>query len=287
MLYLLFQVPKSKLVRKLWNGVQTQSPKSDIDPRSASDTITQVCWHRSTQCRHNHPSLCWHRSTHCRHNHPSLCDTDPRSADTITQAYPDIDPRSADTITQAYADTDPRSADTITQAYPDIDPRSADTITQAYADTDPRSADTITQAYADTDPRSADTITQAYADTDPRSADTITQAYPDIDPDLRDALNQGELPEIYISVSFDGTWQKRGFISLHGVGIGIHILTGLVVDFVVLYKYCPLWPLLLCTSCRVYGAVSWCFTPSQPLRLYQGDTHSVMCVGQGFTKLHK
>ena len=125
------------------------------------------------------------------------------------------------------------------------------------------------------------TITQAYADTDPRSADTITQACADIEPDLRDALNQGELPEIYISVSFDGTWQKRGFISLYGAGIGIHVLTALVADFAVLYKYCPLWPLLFCTSCHVYGAVSWCFTPSQPLRLYQGDTHSVMWCGAG------
>ena len=118
-----------------------------------------------------------------------------------------------------------------------------------------RSADTITQAYADIDPRSAsDAITQAYADIDPRSADTITQAYADIDPDLRDAMNQGERPEIYISVS----WQKRGFTSLHGAGtsIVIDVLTGLVVDFVVLYKYCPLWTLLFCTSCHEYGAVS-------------------------------
>ena len=71
----------------------------------------------------------WHRSTHCRHNHPSLCDIDPRSADTITQAYADIDPRSADTITQAY-DTDPRIADHPSLC--DTDPRIADTITQAY-----------------------------------------------------------------------------------------------------------------------------------------------------------
>ena len=65
-------MPKLKLVRKLWNGVQTQSPKPDIDPRSASDTITQVS-----------------------------ADTDPRIADTITEVSADTDPRFADTITQA------------------------------------------------------------------------------------------------------------------------------------------------------------------------------------------
>lgn len=42
-----------------------------------------------------------------------------------------------------------------------------------------------------------------------------------------------------ISVTYDGTWQKRGHTSLYGVGIVIDILTGLVVDFEILSKYCP------------------------------------------------
>ncbi|KAL2085777.1 hypothetical protein ACEWY4_019097 [Coilia grayii] len=43
---------------------------------------------------------------------------------------------------------------------------------------------------------------------------------------------------INISVSFDGTWQKRGFTSHYGIGVCIDILTGLVVDFEVLSSYC-------------------------------------------------
>ena len=41
-----------------------------------------------------------------------------------------------------------------------------------------------------------------------------------------------------ISVSFDGTWMKRGFTSLYGVGVVIEISTVLIVDFEVLSKYC-------------------------------------------------
>ncbi|GBM87288.1 hypothetical protein AVEN_2185-1 [Araneus ventricosus] len=44
--------------------------------------------------------------------------------------------------------------------------------------------------------------------------------------------------EIDVCVSYDGTWQKQGHISLHGIGIIIDILTGLVIDFEVLNKYC-------------------------------------------------
>lgn len=55
---------------------------------------------------------------------------------------------------------------------------------------------------------------------------------------------QEERPEsihgnIYdICVSYDGTWQKRGHASLFGIGIVIDILTGLVVDFEIVSKYC-------------------------------------------------
>ena len=72
-----------------------------------------------------------------------------------------------------------------------------------------------------------------------RSADAIRQAYADTDPELQEALNGGPpYPCIDISVSFDGTWQKRGFTSLYGVGVCIDVLTGLVIDYHVLSKYC-------------------------------------------------
>ncbi|KAL8589053.1 hypothetical protein ACOMHN_055066 [Nucella lapillus] len=40
------------------------------------------------------------------------------------------------------------------------------------------------------------------------------------------------------TVSFDGTWHKRGFTSNYGVGIVIDVMTGLVLDYEVLSKYC-------------------------------------------------
>lgn len=43
---------------------------------------------------------------------------------------------------------------------------------------------------------------------------------------------------IDIATSYDGTWHKRGHTSLYGVGLAIDMLTGLVVDFQVLSKYC-------------------------------------------------
>ncbi|GFV51361.1 uncharacterized protein TNCV_4687241 [Trichonephila clavipes] len=43
---------------------------------------------------------------------------------------------------------------------------------------------------------------------------------------------------IDVSASYDGTWQKRGHTSNLGLGIIIHVLSGLVLDFEVLSKYC-------------------------------------------------
>ncbi len=43
---------------------------------------------------------------------------------------------------------------------------------------------------------------------------------------------------INIRVSFDGTWQKRGFTSHYGIGVCIDLITGLVIDFKVLSSYC-------------------------------------------------
>ncbi|GFV23431.1 uncharacterized protein TNCV_4781431 [Trichonephila clavipes] len=42
---------------------------------------------------------------------------------------------------------------------------------------------------------------------------------------------------IDVSVSYDGTWQKRGHTSNLGLGIIIDVLSGLVLDFEVLSKY--------------------------------------------------
>lgn len=41
-----------------------------------------------------------------------------------------------------------------------------------------------------------------------------------------------------ISVSFDGTWHKRGHISHNGIGVAIDVLIGYVVDFEVLFNFC-------------------------------------------------
>ena len=41
-----------------------------------------------------------------------------------------------------------------------------------------------------------------------------------------------------ITVSFDGSWQKRGHTSMYGFASVIDVLTGLVVDYVILSKYC-------------------------------------------------
>ncbi|KAL8606721.1 hypothetical protein ACOMHN_018755 [Nucella lapillus] len=43
---------------------------------------------------------------------------------------------------------------------------------------------------------------------------------------------------IDVTVSFDGKWHKRGFTSNYGVGIVIDVMTGLVLDYEVLSKYC-------------------------------------------------
>ncbi|GBN79805.1 hypothetical protein AVEN_243360-1 [Araneus ventricosus] len=44
---------------------------------------------------------------------------------------------------------------------------------------------------------------------------------------------------IDMTVSYDGAWQKRGHTSLYGIEIVVDILTGLVIDYEILSKYCP------------------------------------------------
>ncbi|KAF8773823.1 hypothetical protein HNY73_016446 [Argiope bruennichi] len=51
------------------------------------------------------------------------------------------------------------------------------------------------------------------------------------DPNLDDVID--------ITVSYDWTWQKRGHSSLYGIGIIVDILTGLIIDYEIISKYCP------------------------------------------------
>ena len=70
------------------------------------------------------------------------------------------------------------------------------------------------------------------------AADQIRAAYADIDPDVAELLKEDKEAVMNIQVSFDGTWQKRGFTSNYGIGVCIDILTGLVIDYEVLSLYC-------------------------------------------------
>ena len=71
-----------------------------------------------------------------------------------------------------------------------------------------------------------------------KARESIRQAYADMDPEVAESLRQDTDAVIDIGVSFDGTWQKRGFTSHYGVGVCIDILTGLVIDYKILSSYC-------------------------------------------------
>jgi len=47
-----------------------------------------------------------------------------------------------------------------------------------------------------------------------------------------------------LAVSFDGSWQKRGFTSRHGMAAVIEVETGLVIDYHVLATFCRVRNLL-------------------------------------------
>ncbi|XP_015124356.1 uncharacterized protein LOC107046281 [Diachasma alloeum] len=66
----------------------------------------------------------------------------------------------------------------------------------------------------------------------PKSRAAVRKFYMALDPNLTDDSI------IDICMSFDGSWHRRGHISLYGVAAVIDILTGIVVDYVVLSKYC-------------------------------------------------
>ncbi|KAK1876707.1 Protein translocase subunit SecD [Dissostichus eleginoides] len=74
-----------------------------------------------------------------------------------------------------------------------------------------------------------------------RTREQVRQAYRDVDPDVAELLREDAV--INISVSFDGTWQKRGFTSHYGIGVCIDILTGLVIDYEILSSYCHAYAL--------------------------------------------
>jgi len=76
------------------------------------------------------------------------------------------------------------------------------------------------------------------------TADIVKQEYLSVYPngrpvaDVDEEWEEEEEDVPWIDVSFDGTWQKRGFTSHYGVGIAIDVLTGYVIDFEVLSTYC-------------------------------------------------
>jgi hypothetical protein len=65
-----------------------------------------------------------------------------------------------------------------------------------------------------------------------KSRKIVQQVHRSLNPDLQSEK------VIDILSSYDGSWHKRGFTSLFGFGCVIDVLTGLVVDYEVLSKYC-------------------------------------------------
>ncbi|KAJ4445343.1 hypothetical protein ANN_07148 [Periplaneta americana] len=61
---------------------------------------------------------------------------------------------------------------------------------------------------------------------------SVKEAYFEVDPAI--ANN----PTLDITVSYDGTWQKRGHTSNYGVGCVVDVFTGYVIDFEVMSKSC-------------------------------------------------
>ncbi|XP_054260040.1 uncharacterized protein LOC128984722 [Macrosteles quadrilineatus] len=68
------------------------------------------------------------------------------------------------------------------------------------------------------------------------SEETLKNARVEVEKAHSDTLDI--VKPIDIGVSYDGAWQKRGFTSKYGVGCVIEVVTGLVIDYVVLSKYC-------------------------------------------------
>ncbi|XP_052130897.1 uncharacterized protein LOC113206150 isoform X2 [Frankliniella occidentalis] len=64
------------------------------------------------------------------------------------------------------------------------------------------------------------------------SRNAVREAHVIDNPDLKDQ------PVLDITVSVDGSWHRRGHISMYGFVATIDVLTGLVVDFEILSKFC-------------------------------------------------
>eukprot|EP00795_Rhopilema_esculentum_P017497 gene17497-9115_t len=73
---------------------------------------------------------------------------------------------------------------------------------------------------------------KVFQDISVQTRKAIEEAYCEVGvyPDHQSVLN--------IGVSFDGSWQKRGFTSHNGIGSVIELLTGLPIDFEVLSNFC-------------------------------------------------
>ena len=74
--------------------------------------------------------------------------------------------------------------------------------------------------------------TQAFQSISKRTHLAIRSAYQDI------GIHPDENGNLDIAVSFDGSWQKRGFKSHNGMASVIDLLTGFIIDFEVLSNYC-------------------------------------------------
>ena len=68
------------------------------------------------------------------------------------------------------------------------------------------------------------------------SASVVRDHYISLDPDLSDCDHETVILDI--SVSFDGSWLTRGHTSNMGLGVVVHLITGLALDYAVLCKYC-------------------------------------------------
>ena len=87
------------------------------------------------------------------------------------------------------------------------------------------------KTFQEKEARLINTLRDAADDVLRQSTQVVREAYLALDPECA-------TEPLDISVSFDGTWHKRGHTSLYGLGAVIDILTGLVLDYTVVSKYC-------------------------------------------------
>ena len=64
------------------------------------------------------------------------------------------------------------------------------------------------------------------------AANTVRQMYRERDPPITDDII------LDLTVTFDGSWMKRGHNSLYGIGCVVDVETGLVLDLALLSLYC-------------------------------------------------